>query len=30
MFGGFGVYQDADMFGLISRSPSTRYFKVGA
>ena len=29
MFGGFGVYQEADMFGLISGSPSTLYFKVG-
>ena len=29
MFGGFGVYQDADMFGMISRSPSTLSFKVG-
>jgi len=28
MFGGSAVYQDADMFGLISRSPSTLYFKV--
>lgn len=29
MFGGFGVFHDGDMFGLICRSPSTLYFKVG-
>ena len=29
MFGGYGVFHENDMFGLISRSPSTLYFKVG-
>ena len=29
MFGGYGVFHEGDMFGLISGSTSTLHFKVG-
>ena len=29
MFGGYGVFHEGDMFGLISGVASTLYFKVG-